>query len=265
MACHKQYCLGIANVQTTPFRPKLPTSLETAPAIIRTPYTMTHHLSLSLAHAGPSSLTQSHAKELLQATPPPSWYPGSVTTEDEEVHFEGSWWGVMSKEESYAAGLPAVPSMLEPASPRAARVPRSQRVPSMSNGHANGHTARTPPLDPPKPLNLEFAIHRNVDKLHEGRKYQRMINDWQRIEHDGGVLPNPNIVEAEERYRAQEEKAQRKRARRVEHEEAKKRRKTGGELGEEEAVSRMKKVSAVMLAHEGFESQSLLHDCDAIS
>lgn len=244
-----------SDAQTTPFRPKLPTSLENASAIVRTPYTMTHHLSLALTHAGPSSLTQGRAKELLQATPPPSWYPGSVTSEDEELHYEGSWWGVMCKEESYAAGLPAVPTMLEPTSPRRARVPRSKRVPSMSNGHVNGHAAPTPPLDPPKALDLESAIYRNVDKLQEARKYQRLINDWQRIEHDGGILPNPSVVEAEEKYKAQEEKAQRKRARREENEAVKKRRKTGGELGEEEAVRRMKKASAVMLAHEGFESE----------
>lgn len=217
---------------------------------------MTHHLSLSLNHAGPSSLTQGRAKELLQTTPPPPWYPGSVTSEDEELHLEGSWWGVMSKDDAYTAGLPAVPMMAESHSARHPRIPFTRRRPSGHDDQANGHESRTPPLDPPKPVKLENVILRSVDKLNEARKVMGLIQDWQRIETDGGLLPNIRMIEEMERQQQREQRMDRKRVRKEETEEANKRRKIGGQIGEREAAHTMRKAAASMLAHAGFEGES---------
>ena len=211
---------------------------------------MTRHLAISLNQAGPSSLDKGKARELVQSTRPPAWYPASGTTEDDEWKLEGGWWGVMSKDESYTESLPSVPRMASPITPRRVKIKRQREVTPPQNGSAE---PGTPPLDPSKSVNLESVIHRNVNKLNEARKVMGMIHDWQRIETEGGVLPNMQAQEAEERSREKEEAEQRKAARRAEADEARKRRKSGGDVGEREAALAMKKSSAALLAHSGFE------------
>lgn len=216
---------------------------------------MTHHLSLSLAHAGPSTISRARAKELVQNTPPPSWY--SVQTpgdEENDRNFEGGWWGTMAKDEAYTAGLPAVPMMADPTTPRRARIPSKKKSPIQEKRpQANGSKEKTPPLDPPKPVRLESLIHRNVDKLHEARRVMSQIHEFQRLEAEDGILPDIAAVEARERARAKEERAERKRQREEELVESQKRRKLGYEVGGKEASLALKRATAGMLAHAGFE------------
>jgi len=183
------------------------------------------------------------------------WYPGSVTSEDEELHLEGSWWGVISKDESYTAGLPTVPTMLEPHKSHPPRIPQLRRRISVSHDQLNGHEARTPPLDPPKPVKLEKVILQSVNKLNEARKVMGLIHDWQRLEMEGGLLPNIKMIEAADKAQMNELRRERKRVRKEEAEEANKRRKMGGRIGEKEAAHSMRKAAAGLLAHAGFEGE----------
>lgn len=105
-----------------------------------------------------------------------------------------------------------------------------------------------------KPINLEDVIHRSVDKLFDARQAVNRIQEWQKIEMEGGVLP-PRVNENVVAKRAEEEERVRRTRRKVESGHAKKRRKLGGEVGEEEAALGMKKATAAMLAHAGFEGE----------
>lgn len=246
---------GLKN-QTPPFRPTLQTSLENVQAFVRTPYSMTQHTSLALDHAGPSTLAQARSKELLNNVAPPAWYGVEIGEDDEEARLEAAWWTMMSRDEAYIAGLPAAPTMLPMTPAPKPRIPRRKRSPA-ANGHSHlSGEISPPPLEYPKAVNLEDAIHRNVDRLNEARNVMGLIHDWQRIEAEGGVLPpNPAVQQAAHRAQARSEREERKRARREEDMEASKRRRLGGEVGEQEATQTLKKASAGLLAHAGFEGQ----------
>lgn len=241
--------------QPPPSRPKLPTSLDSAPPLVRSPYSMTHFLSIALNQPGPSFSDKGKAKEILRATPPPAWYPASVTSDDEDVKLEGSWWSFIGKDETYTAGLPSVPMMAHVTPPRKRRMPgRKIRRSSVPNGDSGIH--KTPPLVLPGPVSMEKVVYRSVDKLCEARRVVGQIQEFQRIETEGGILPTPNQDEEEERKeREKKERISKKRRRKAELVEATKRRRTGGEIGEAEAVMGVKKTTASILAHAGFEGE----------
>jgi transcriptional activator SPT7 len=219
------------------------------------------HLSNSIPIAGPYNPDKSRSKEkdkdAIQAIVPPPWYP-TGSPEDEDLRSEGLWWGLMQKDDAYVSAIPATPSML-PATPlRRKQIGKRKRrddSPSYANGTREGEE-RTPPLEWPKAVNLESVMNRSVDKLFEARRIMGQIHDWQRIESEGGVLPNLRLMEAEEKERAKEEKEAWRQQRRTEAEEKKKRHKAGGEVGELEAVLSMKKAAANVLALSGFEGES---------
>lgn len=215
---------------------------------------MTHFLSTSLNQAGPCFSEKGKAKEILFSTAPPSWYPVTTDADNDELKLEGAWWSVIGKDEGYLAGLPVVPTMPGPSVIRKRRIPgRNKRRLSMPNGIAD---LSKPPRISSAPVSLEKVVHRSVDKLSEARRVVGQIQDFQRIEAEGGVLPVPNPAEEEERReRNKQERIGRKRRRKAEFLEAKKRRKTGGEIGETEAVMALKRTTASMLAHSGFEGE----------
>jgi transcriptional activator SPT7 len=218
---------------------------------------MTQFLPVSLSLPGGFFSDKGKAKEVLHGVLPPPWYPGA--TEDEEHKLEGNWWSVMGKDEAYVGGLPTAPIMAPFSPPRKKRIPSRRRKTSLPNGNAahtpNGDGPPVPELLPPKPISLENAIHRSVDKLGEARRMINQIQEFQRIEAEGGVLPPVDYGDAAiERER--EEGAKRKRQRQVEYAKVVKRRKRGGEVGETEAVLIVKRATASMLAHAGFEGES---------
>lgn len=222
---------------------------------------MINHSTLSLNHAGPSTLSQARSKELLGTTPPPSWHAAEVDAEDDEGRLEGSWWTIMGKDDAYTAGLPTVPSMAYAARPRSPRIPKRKKTPKI-NGHSHlpGETS-PPPLDHSKAVNLESAIHHNIDRLNDTRKVMGLIHDWQRIEVEGGALPpKPELQFAADKAQAAIQREERKRLRLEESSESNKRRKLGGEVGEKQAAQTLKKASAGLLAHAGFEGEFL--PCD---
>ena len=223
--------------------------------MIRTPYSTTHFLPLSLNLPSPSFSDKGKAKEILHGASPPPWYPNLATNDDEEAKLEGSWWGAVGRDEAYMAGLPAVPMMAPLSGARRRKIPRhTTRHLSIPNG--DDDRPKTPSLVSPKPISLESVIHRSVDKLCEARRVVGKIQDFQRIEAEGGLLPLPNRDDEDETKEAErKERVERKRKRKAEGVEAKKRRKTGGEVGEPEAVHAMKKTTAGMLAHAGFEGE----------
>jgi hypothetical protein len=51
----------------------------------------------------------------------------SVSERENDRNFEGGWWGTMAKDEAYTAGLPAVPMMADPTTPRRARIPSKKK------------------------------------------------------------------------------------------------------------------------------------------
>ena len=82
------------------------------------------------------------------------------------------------------------------------------------------------------------------------------IQDWQRTEMEGGVLPPiqrfNEKADRRKRKRAWMELREREKEMR---EEGRGRAKDGGEVGEEEAVMKIRRATAGMLAHAGFEGQ----------
>ncbi len=149
--------------------------------------------------------------------------------------------------------MPSVPIMASPGAPRKRRVPgRKRRRPSIPNGDDESH--RTPSLVSPKPVSLENVVHCSVDKLCEARRVVGQIQEFQRLEAEGVIFLLPNRAEEEERREEEKwDRANRKRRRKVELEEANRRRRDGGDIGETEAVMGLKRTTATMLAHAGFE------------
>ena len=134
------------------------------------------------------------------------------------------------------------------------RSSRAKRKSFLPNGSPLIHESprRPPSLIHSKPASLENIVHKSVDRLFQARKVVNQIQDFQKAEQEGGILPVFDNGE-EEKARRKEESDERKRKRKNEREEAIKRRRAGGEVGETEAILTLKKASAAMLAHAGFE------------
>lgn len=162
----------------------------------------------------------------------------------------------MATDEAYISGLPAVPVMVDSKTPRRARIPVKKVTPPKTNGHLPDEDKdKTPPLDPSGPVKLEKVVHRNVNRLAEARKVMNQIHEFQRIEAEDGILPDIAAIEAREKAKEEQERIERKRMRAEEAVESNKRRKIGGEVGAKEASLAMKKATAGMLAHAGFEGK----------
>lgn len=269
--------------------------------------------------AGPSFSfpDKGKAKEIINATAPPPWYVPGESDESDHTKFDGAWWGWAGKDESYTAGLPAVPIMATESmisrmaaestpkrirrrslSPRPLSTPKHKRKQLLQTDDDDMFRSDAtlvdepftssikplppPPLSPkspaatakvrrksslkldrnpiskpkpkPKPIDLETVIHRSVDKLYEARNIVYKIQEWQKAETDGSVLP-PRMNETLMLERERVEREERNRVRRMEMGHARKRRKLGGEVGEEEAALGMKRATASMLAHAGFDGE----------
>ena len=114
--------------------PKLQTSLDAAPALIRTPNAMNHFYPISLNVPGPSSSEKGKSRELLNNTSAPSWYPVTaaqpVTSRekaDAAEGAEGSWWSAVTKDEAYIGGIPWTPGMTSPQMPKVRRIKGKKR------------------------------------------------------------------------------------------------------------------------------------------
>ena len=238
--------------QSPTIQAKLQTFLDTAPALVRTPYSPSHNLPMSQNQAGPSFSDKGKAKEILHTTPAPEWYPNSLRTDDEDYRLEGGWWGSLGKDESYMACLPAVPVMASPDTIRRRRIPVRRCRPSLGINGDMQH--QTPPLVPTRAVSLSKVVHRSVDRLCEARRVVQQIQDFQRIQAEGGQLSILHPVEDDEwNEREKQERIHRRRRRKDDSKNARKRRIIGRETGEPEAVMVLKKNTASMLAHAGFE------------
>ncbi|KAK6902974.1 hypothetical protein L486_06429 [Kwoniella mangroviensis CBS 10435] len=248
---------GDARRSPPAFRPQLNTSLESAPALIRTPYSMTHFMPVSLNQPGPSFSDKGKAKEILYGNAPPSWFPmpSSVTPvsagyDEEDFKLEGYWWGAMSStnEDALIGGLPSIPQMVDPVPPKRKRIKLSHRS---ING--NDPTSSPKKVNRGKPVNMRKTIHGTVNRLHESRMLINRIQEFQRIELEGGILPSRELQTQKEKLIKKEEAYQRSLARQEELERSKERQKAGGEVGDQQAALELKKATAAMLAHSGFE------------
>ncbi|TYJ55382.1 hypothetical protein B9479_003885 [Cryptococcus floricola] len=139
-------------------RPLLPTTLDSVPALLRTPQSLAS-FSPVFPVAEPSWSDKGKAKEIILPYSPPSWYASfagpststsgtpsamEVDAEDEDAQFEGCWWGALASDEALVAGLPAVPTMATPRPVRRKRLKPSLPVPPLPNGIAN-HSAEQMP------------------------------------------------------------------------------------------------------------------------
>lgn len=205
--------------------------------------------------SGPIWTEKGKAKELVSNTAPPAWYAGADT---DEAKAEGSWWSILGKDEAYVGGLPPAPAMVQFPEEPIHQTRSSTRKKSLPNGNGVASPDRPPSLVPSKPVSLERVVHRTVDKLFDTRKLATQISEFQKAEVEGLILP-PYDDGEQDRLLQREEASERKRKKRTEREEAAKRRRVGGEVGEREAALKLKKASAAMLAHVGFEGAFCLN------
>ena len=104
-----------------------------------------------------------------------------------------------------------------------------------------------------------------MGKLYEARRIVGRIQDFQRVEAEGSSVPLPNLrEEAERKAKEKEAKTERKRRRRLELEIATQRRKSGGVIGEMEAIIGLKRTASSMLAHAGFEGKFQLSSLTSV-
>lgn len=246
-------------------RPPLTTNLDNVPALVRTPYSIPSLSFLSLTHAGPSFSDKGKARESLHGYSPPSWYPAQErdanadanadadadADADEKSRLEGAWWGKMMDDESLITGMPAIPKMVPPEPVRRYR-PKPPPPPPSPNGIIPSGVNQT--------VSVKAVVRRTIHNLNAARHAMHRITEFQRIEADPtslGIHPPPRrrlSPTPAEREKAKEERIARRDSRRIENKAAQERRiRKGGHVGQEEAVSVMKKCSAGMLAHAGFE------------
>ncbi|OXG85835.1 transcriptional activator SPT7 [Cryptococcus neoformans Gb118] len=103
-------------------------------------------------------------------------------------------------------------------------------------------------------VSVKAVVRRTINNLNAARQAMHRITEFQRIEAEGGILPPRGLSPTPaEKEKQQEERCEREEFRRMENKAARERRNAGGEVGQEEAVKVMKKCSAGMLAHAGFE------------
>lgn len=184
----------------------------------------------------------------------------------------------MMDDETLIAGMPAIPKMVPPEPVRRYRPkPPPPVIPPLPNGIASRPPPPSPspspspsttakphlhPKDgpPDKPLSasvcvsVKAVVRRTINNLNAARQAMHRITEFQRIEAEGGILPPRGLSPTPaEKEKQQEERCEREEFRRMENKAARERRNAGGEVGQEEAVKVMKKCSAGMLAHAGFE------------
>ncbi|BEJ14424.1 hypothetical protein CspHIS471_0401910 [Cutaneotrichosporon sp. HIS471] len=236
-----------------PFRPNLQVNWDSSTALLRTPYTMTHWDEVSLLWPGPSFSDKDKAKELLHGNQPPPWYPAIVDAEDEDAKLEGCWWGAVAKDDAYVAGLPASPAMVIGPTSKRRRVAR-RRSPT-PNGDIEMSETQPPALVPSKPVSLARVVDRAIDKITDARKTMHTIQELQRYYEGDGTDPEPQPLEPLESVRSglTKQRKELKRKRMETRTEGETRRKSGGEVGGTQAVLEMKRSTASLLAHAGFD------------
>lgn len=101
-------------------------------------------------------------------------------------------------------------------------------------------------------VRLESQVLDSVENLAEANRVIGKIAEFQRLEVEGGVMPPVERFDWK-KVAKREEMQDRKRVIKAERVEARKRRRLGGEVGEAEATHTMKRASAGLLAHAGFE------------
>lgn len=181
--------------------------------------------------------------------------------EEEESRLEGAWWGKMMDDESLITGMPAIPKMVppEPVTRYRPKPPPPPPPPRLPNGIASGgdsealHSGHDKKK---KAVSVKAVVRRTINNLNAARQAMQRITEFQRIEADGGgILPPRGLSPTPaEKEKAEDERIERRDSLRIENKAARERRITqGGEVGQEEAVRVMKKCSAGMLAHAGFE------------
>jgi transcriptional activator SPT7 len=184
--------------------------------------------------------------------------------DDEDLTLEGKWWTSLGLDEGYTSALPVVPFMPAGVASRRKRIPRKKTTIVAQNVYINGDDPSTPSSDRERhrgevrvrAVNLGHVVYDSVEKLSKTRKLVMQTLEFQRAEAEGGILP---VLEGDDERIAQLERRERRVRRRkqvLELHEGKKRRRIGGDVGEREAVEAMKKVTAGMLAHSGFEGES---------
>lgn len=187
-------------------------------------------------------------------------------------------------DETLIAGMPAIPKMAPPEPVRRYRPkPPPPVIPPLPNGIASrppppGLSPPPPPSPSPSPsttakphlhpkdgppdkplstsvcVSVKAVVRRTINNLNAARQAMHRITEFQRIEAEGGILPPRGLSPTPaEKEKQQEERCEREEFRRMENKAARERRNAGGEVGQEEAVKVMKKCSAGMLAHAGFE------------
>ncbi|WVQ71731.1 hypothetical protein IAR50_001272 [Cryptococcus sp. DSM 104548] len=216
-----------------------------------------------------------------------------VDTEDEDARLEGCWWGALASDEALVAGLPAVPTMAAPRPARRKRLKPSLPVPPLPNGIADHSAEQTlspqkphdtlrPQAPSPsskepltleaqdqsspqkpttgivtpsdKPISIPAIVRRTVNNLDRARSIAYKVNEFQRIEAEGGVLPSRNLSPTlAERDSIEEARRSRRESLATERQATQDRRREGGEAGREEAVLTMRMCTAGMLARAGFE------------
>ena len=214
---------------------------------------MTHFYPVSLSTYNPD---KGKAREILQSTTPPPWYPA---TDLDETKPDATLWRYLGRDESLVAGLPALPTMAPPEAPPRRRIrPRPPGPPkgvahTRINGAQRSEKLNTPPLEPSAPRSIKRIIDKSVDKLNESRRIIGKIHEWQRLEAEGHALIPPKLDDPEEKALRREESSRLKEYAREESNIARERRKLGGEVGEAEAALQLRTATASMLALSGFD------------
>ncbi|KIR39329.1 transcriptional activator SPT7 [Cryptococcus deuterogattii 99/473] len=254
-------------------RPPLTTNLDNVPALLRTPYSIPSLSFLSLTHAGPSFSDKGKARESLHGYAPPAWYPAHSTflgAQEERGEGEGGGGG-----EGEAVGDEEGDEEIRRYRPKPPPPPPPPRLPNgiIASGDDDDEAlhpkdAGNPPLHDKKKtttttttVSVKAVVRRTINNLNAARQAMQRITEFQRIEAEGGgggigILHPPRGLSPTpaEKEKAEEERIERRDFRRMENKAARERRLTqGGQVGQEEAVRVMKKCSAGMLAHAGFE------------
>lgn len=216
---------------------------------------MTHWDAVSLRRPGPSFSDKGKAKELLHGHHAPPWYSAVADAEDEDAKLEGCWWGAVAKDDAYVAGLPTTPAMVEGPASKRRRVARRRSL--SPNGDVEVSETQPPALVPSKPVSLGRVVDRAIDKLTDARKTMHTIQELQRYYEGDGTDPEPQPLEPVESVRAglAKQRKELKRKRDESRTEASTRRKSGGEVGSAEAALEMKRSTASLLAHAGFDGE----------
>jgi transcriptional activator SPT7 len=108
-------------------------------------------------------------------------------------------------------------------------------------------------------VSLGRVVDRAIDKLTDARKTMHTIQELQRYYEGDGTDPEPQPLEPIESVRAglAKQRKELKRKRVEARTEANTRRKAGGEVGSAEAALELKRSTASLLAHAGFDGETV--------